>query len=297
MPEGDSIVRAARRLQVLSGQRICRSDLRIPSLATVDLRGATVLETVPRGKHLLMRFDTGVTLHSHLKMEGSWSVHPVGSRWRKPWHTARVVLRTTTTEAVGFSLLLDLVRTDAEDRLVGHLGPDLLGPDWDAGLALARLGAQPDRPLGEALLDQRLLAGIGNVFKSEVCFLAGVDPADPVGVVPDLPEVVAVAERLLEANRDRPFRVTTEDPRALRSRPGVRGRRDGGPGGAATTQGRRYWVYGHRGPCARCGTTVVRQDQGPPGQQRSTYWCPRCQPARRTGAGPTGAASGSPPPR
>ncbi|SDS38499.1 endonuclease-8 [Nocardioides scoriae] len=297
MPEGDSIVRAARKLQVLSGQQLVRSDLRIPSLATVDLRGATVLETVPRGKHLLVRLDTGLTLHSHLKMEGSWSVHPVGARWRKPWHTARVVLRTRGTEAVGFSLLLDLVRTEAEDRLVGHLGPDLLGPDWDAEAAVARLAARPDRPLGEALLDQRLLAGIGNVFKSEVCFAAGVDPADPVGVVPDLAAVVAVAKQQLEANRDRPFRVTTEDPVALRSRPGARGRRDGGPGGAATTQGRRYWVYGHRGPCARCGTTVRRSDQGPRGQERSTYWCPRCQPARRVDPGPVATGSASPPPR
>ena len=139
MPEGDTVYRAAQQLDAgLSGQVLTRSDFRIPSLATKDLSGATVTETVSRGKHLLTRFDNGVTLHTHLKMEGHWAVHPVGTRWRRPAHTARVVLRTTTTEAVGFSVVMDLVRTEKEDELVDHLGPDLLGPDWDADLALSQ---------------------------------------------------------------------------------------------------------------------------------------------------------------
>jgi len=258
VPEGDSVFRTARELdRGLSGQVLTKSDFRIPSLATADLTGATVIETVPRGKHLLTRFDNRLTLHTHLKMEGTWMVQPVGRRWRKPWHTARVVLRTATTEAVGFQVLVDLVRTEHEDRFVGHLGPDLLGPDWDAALAVANLRRKTGVPIGDALLDQRHLAGVGNVFKSEICFLAGVHPQTPVGLVPDLDDVVAISQRVLEENEDRPFRWTTGDRRP----------------------GNRYWVYGRKGPCVRCGAAIQKAELGPPGQQRPTYWCPRCQPA------------------
>lgn len=257
MPEGDTVYRAARQLdKALSGQVLESSDFRIPSLATSDLSGAVVTTTTSRGKHLLTRFDNGVTLRSHLKMDGSWSVHPRGTRWRKPWHTARVVLRTATTEAVGFQVVLDLVRTEKEDGLVGHLGPDLLGPDWDAEVALERLRADPSAPIGDALLEQRNLAGVGNVFKAELCFIARVDPLTPVGAVPDLPAVVAKAKQLLEVNKDRSTRITTGDRR----------------------RGYQLWVYGRRGPCLRCGTPVQKADQGPLGQERPTYWCPTCQP-------------------
>lgn len=257
MPEGDTVYRAARQLdKALSGQVLESSDFRIPSLATSDLSGAVVTTTTSRGKHLLTRFDNGVTLRSHLKMDGSWSVHPRGTRWRKPWHTARVVLRTATTEAVGFQVVLDLVRTEKEDDLVGHLGPDLLGPDWDAEVALERLRADPSAPIGDALLEQRNLAGVGNVFKAELCFIARVDPLTPVGAVPDLPAVVAKAKQLLEVNKDRSTRITTGDRR----------------------RGYQLWVYGRRGPCLRCGTPVQKADQGPLGQERPTYWCPTCQP-------------------
>ena len=260
MPEGDSVYRAAKKLhEGLSGQVLTRSDLRIPSLATKDVSGARVVETVPRGKHLMTRLDTGLTLHTHLKMDGTWTIGPVGSRWRKPGHTARVVLRTSTTEAVGFQVLVDLVRTEQETRFVGHLGPDLLGPDWDADLATANLRSVPRTTIGDALLDQRHLAGVGNVFKSEICFLAGVDPRIPVSDVADLPAVVAISKTQLEDNKDRPFRWTTGDRRA----------------------GNRYWVYGRKGSCVRCGTPVRKADLGPPGQQRPTYWCPTCQPAAR----------------
>ena len=257
MPEGDTIYQAAKRLhQALTGLVLTSSDFRVPSLATSDISGATVTGTASRGKHLLTRFDNGLTLRTHLKMDGTWQVHPLGSRWRRPGHTARVVLRTSTTEAVGFQVVLDLVRTSSEDDLVGHLGPDLLGPDWDIDVALARLRADPAVPLGEALLEQRNLAGIGNVFKAELCFLAGVDPLTPVAAVPDLPVVVAKAKLLLEANKDRPTRITTGDRR----------------------RGYQLWVYGRRGPCLRCGTPIRKADQGAPGQERVSYWCPTCQP-------------------
>jgi endonuclease-8 len=191
-------------------------------------------------------------------MEGHWAVHPLGTRWRRPAHTARVVLRTATTEAVGFQVVMDLARTEKEDDLVGHLGPDLLGPDWDADRALANLRAHPDVPIGDALLDQRNLAGVGNVFKSELCFLGGVDPRTPVGAVPDLAMVVEKSKLLLEANKDRVTRITTGDRR----------------------RGNQLWVYGRRGPCLRCGTRIAKADQGPLGQERPTYWCPSCQPLR-----------------
>jgi endonuclease-8 len=257
MPEGDTVYLAARKLDTgLSGQVLTASDFRIPSLATTDISGATVTGTISRGKHLLTRFDNGITLRTHLKMEGTWQVHPLGTRWRRPGHTARVILRTPSTEAVGFQVVLDLVRTTAEETLVGHLGPDLLGPDWDADAALERLMADPAVPIGDALLDQRNLAGVGNVYKSELCFIGGVDPRTPVGAVPDLPRLLAQAKRLLEANKDRHTRITTGDSR----------------------RGYQQWVYGRRGPCLRCGTRMAKADQGPVGQQRPTYWCPTCQP-------------------
>jgi endonuclease-8 len=257
VPEGDTVYLAAKKLdQGLTGQVVTASDFRIPSLATSDVSGATVVGTISRGKHLLTRFDTGITLRTHLKMEGHWSVHPKGSRWRRPAHTARVILRTATTEAVGFQVTLDLVRTEKEDDLVGHLGPDLLGPDWDADDALARLRADPAAPIGDALLAQRNLAGIGNVYKCELCFIGRVDPLTPVAAVPDLPRIVDQAKRLLEANKNRHTRITTGDSR----------------------RGYQQWVYGRRGPCLRCGTRIQKADQGPPGQQRPTYWCPTCQP-------------------
>lgn len=257
MPEGDTVYRAAKQLdQALTGQVLTSSDFRIPSLATSDLSGATVTGTTSRGKHLLTRFDNALTLRTHLKMEGTWHVHPVGARWRRPVHTARVILRTATTEAVGFQMTLDLVRTEKEDDLVGHLGPDLLGPDWDAEVALERLRADPAAPIGDALLDQRHLAGVGNVFKSELCFLGRVDPLTPVCAVPDLTALVAKAKQLLEVNKERSTRITTGDRR----------------------RGFQLWVYGRRGPCLRCGTRIARADLGPPGQERPTYWCPTCQP-------------------
>lgn len=257
MPEGDTVWQTAKRLRRLDGARLAEADFRVPDLATTDLSGRAVLTTVSRGKHLLTRFDDGLTLHTHLRMEGRWDVQPVETMWRRPAHTARVVLRTGSLEAVGFDVVVDLIPTDREDDLVGHLGPDLLGPDWDADEAVRRLSDRPDMSIGDALLDQRNLAGVGNVYKCELCFLIGADPRTPVSGVPDLPRLVDLAHRMLVVNRDRPIRVTTGD----------------------TRRGRTTWVYGRRGPCVRCGTPIVREDLGPPGQERPTWWCPRCQPS------------------
>lgn len=264
MPEGDTVWQTAQRLhQALAGPPLIRSDLRVPHLATADLTGRRVLEVVPRGKHLLTRVEGGLTLHSHLRMDGSWQVYGPDERWRGgPHHQIRAILANAAHTAVGYRLpVLELLRTGDEDRVVGHLGPDLLGPDWDPDEALRRLLADPSRPLGEALLDQRNLAGIGNVYKSELCFLLRVSPWLPIGEVASPERLVAHAKKLLEANRNRRARVTTAESR-----------RD-----------RRLWVYGRPGrPCLRCGTPVRAADQGRAGQERSTFWCPSCQ------AGPQG---------
>lgn len=182
MPEGDTVLQTATRLhEALAGQVLTRSDLRVPRFATADLSGRTVLDVTARGKHLLTRIEGGLTLHSHLRMDGAWRVYAPDERWRGgPGHQIRAILANAEHIAVGYRLpVLELLRTSEEDRVVGHLGPDLLGPDWDPGPALDRLLAAPERSLGEALLDQRNLAGIGNVYKCELCFLARVTPGSP----------------------------------------------------------------------------------------------------------------------
>src|SRR5919106_4267381 len=187
MPEGDTVWQAARRLHgALAGKVLTRSDLRVPRYATADLTGRRVLDVPPRGKHPLTRIEGGLTLHSHLRMDGSWKVYANHQRWTGgPTHQIRAILGTADRTAVGYRLpVLELLRTPDEHRVIGHLGPDLLGPDWDPERALANLLADPARSLGEALLDQRNLAGIGNVYKSELCFLLGVTPWLPVGDLP-----------------------------------------------------------------------------------------------------------------
>ncbi|MEU0116590.1 DNA-formamidopyrimidine glycosylase family protein [Streptomyces bobili] len=272
MPEGDTVWQAASRLhRALAGKVLTRSDLRVPKYATADLTGRTVLDVTPRGKHLLTRIEGGLTLHSHLRMDGAWKVFANGQRWSGgPAHQIRAILGTHDRTAVGYRLpVLELLRTPDERRVVGHLGPDLLGPDWDPGQALTNLLADPVRPLGEALLDQRNLAGIGNVYKSELCFLLGVTPWLPVGALPAdrAAKLAPLAKQLLEANRERPVRSTT-------------GRR-----------GQDLFAYGRAPrPCLRCGTPIRVADQGDGSRERPTYWCPACQ------AGPV-PAPGSPPTR
>ncbi|MET8683424.1 DNA-formamidopyrimidine glycosylase family protein [Streptomyces sp. NPDC004732] len=261
MPEGDTIHQAARRLHdALAGHTLTRSDLRVPKLATVDLTGRTVLDVTPRGKHLLTRIEGGLTLHSHLRMDGSWRLYAPGERWRGgPGHQIRAILGTAERTAVGYRLpVLELLRTANEDKAVGHLGPDLLGPDWDPERALGNVLSAPDRALGEALLDQRNLAGIGNIFKSELCFALGVTPWLPVGELTEetAARVPVLAKKFLEANRNRPNRTTTGLDRP----------------------GQRLYVYG-RAPrlCLRCGTPIRAAEQGDGSRSRPTYWCPTCQ--------------------
>ncbi|HUG51208.1 MAG TPA: DNA-formamidopyrimidine glycosylase family protein, partial [Terrimesophilobacter sp.] len=174
MPEGDNVYLTAKNLNtVLAGRVLVRCDIRVPAFATVDLTGERVDEVISRGKHLLTRIGDH-SIHTHLKMDGSWHIYRPGVRWRRPQWQARIVLANAEWETVGFQLgIVEVLPRAAEATVVGHLGPDLLGPDWDAGLALQRLLAAPDAPVGVALLDQSVMAGLGNVYRNELCFLRG----------------------------------------------------------------------------------------------------------------------------
>ena len=212
MPEGDTVWRSCQRLHaVLAGQELTRTEFRVPTLATTDLAGVGVREVVSRGKHQLFRFANDYTLHTHFRMEGTWRTFTRGRRWSggQPFQI-RVWLQTAGHDAVGYRLpVVELLPTADEDSVVGHLGPDLLGPDWDAAEALARIGREPDRTIGEALLDQRNLAGIGTFYRAEVLFLQGLHPRTPVAEVPDVPRLVHRARQLLLANRTRAEQSTT----------------------------------------------------------------------------------------
>lgn len=258
MPEGDTVYRSARALnEVLAGRVLDRCDLRVPAFATVDLSGERVESVVSVGKHLLHRIGE-FTIHSHLKMEGSWDIYRDGARWRSPAFQARAILGVPGVVTVGFRLgELEVVPREREDEIVGYLGPDLLGTNWDAALAAGNLAADSDRAIGLALLDQRVMAGLGNVYRNELCFLRGVLPTRPVGEIADLPGLVDLAHKLIATNRDRVERVTTGDLR----------------------RGRRTWVHGREHqPCLRCGTPVRLGLLGDTElTERQTFYCPVCQ--------------------
>jgi len=256
VPEGDTVYKSALlQNAALAGEVLTGFDLRVPKFATADLTDETVHEVVSRGKHLLHRIGD-FTLHTHLKMEGAWRTYAPHEKWRQPGFQARVVLMTANVVSVGFELgITELLKREDEESVVGHLGPDLLGPDWDAAVAVERLAAAPDEPIFVAALDQRNLAGIGNVYANELCFLRGVLPTRPVSTV-DLPPFVDLAGRMLQANKDRWVRSTTGDLRP----------------------GQTSWVYGRRGrPCRRCGTRLLGGELGRDMQERTVTWCPNCQ--------------------
>jgi endonuclease VIII len=245
--------------EVLAGRMLTRSEFRVPSLATTDLTGVGVREVISRGKHQLFRFSNDFTLHTHFKMDGAWKIYPRGRRWSAgPTFEVRAVLATSDHDAVGYRLpIVELIPTASEGTVVGHLGPDLLGPDWDPGEAVRRLTTQPDRSIAEALLDQRNLAGLGTFYRAELLFLQGVYPRTPVGRVKNLRRVVERGQQLLQANRWRAEQSTTGDLRL----------------------GRRAYVYQRAAqPCRRCGTLILFEELGPAGEERHSYWCPNCQP-------------------
>lgn len=267
MPEGDTVHRTARRLHAaLAGHEVTRFEIRVPGSATADLRGQVVHEVVARGKHLLHRIGDH-TLHSHLKMEGEWHAYRVtpdgtgapqtGERWRKPAFKARAIVGGGAWVTVGFELgMVELLPTRDEPRVVGHLGPDPLGADWDLAEASARVAADR-RPIHVALQDQRSVAGFGNEYASELLFLRGIHPERPATEV-DVPALLELGARTIRRNVELPVRVFTGNSR----------------------RGQERWVYGreHR-PCRRCGAPILRGALGAsPTSERVVYWCPRCQP-------------------
>ena len=266
MPEGDTIYRTATVLrEALLGGRITAARAqarpgmrRVPDLSR--LVGTEVTSVESRGKHLLIGFSNGMTLRSHMRMTGSWHRYRPGEPWRRPASRASAVLETERSVAVAFDAPVVELLTDADrrrSRSLTELGPDLLGLDFDADEALRRLRERNDAELGNALLDQRAVAGVGNVVKSETAFVERLDPWAPVRAYDDdaLRAALATARRLLQANTGGGARVTTGNPR----------------------RGQQLWVYGRAGrPCRRCGTIIRSARQGE--LARPTYWCPTCQP-------------------
>ena len=273
MPEGDSVLQLSNRLQFMEGRRVTHSSLRVPRYATVRFDGLVCEEVWPYGKHLFMDFGGELILHTHLKMEGTWAIHYAGDRWRKPGHSARVVLQMENTprdiELVGHWLgLVEVFPAREFEQRMAHLGPDILAPEWlDGGFeeAVRRIESRPERSIGAALLDQRNVAGLGNEYRAEICFLAGVHPATPVALV-DVPQILTISRRLIWANRDSPVRVTTGVKRA----------------------GETTYVFGrNRQRCRRCGTLIEKSTLGgvdaggDEGElERVIWWCPHCQPRR-----------------
>jgi len=259
MPEGDTIYRTAGRLRsALGGKPIDAAESRLPRLDAGALGGRRVTSVEARGKHLLIHLDDGGAIHSHLGMTGAWHVYRAGEPWRKPRHRAQLVLQCGDCTAVCFTP--KTLERLSPDRLRRHdalrqLGPDLLGRSFDAAEVVRRFRLHNATPIGEAVLNQSIASGVGNVYKSEVLFLTRTDPFVPVGDLTDdqIADVVDRARRLMARNLD---------GFARRTRFG----RDGG----------RLWVYGRSGkPCYVCGTPIRIRRQGDQG--RTTYWCPECQ--------------------
>ena len=263
MPEGDSVWKLARRLDpALVGQRLTVGRLNVPRHATADLAGRVVLENATHGKHLLTRLSEGLTLHTHLRMDGSWTVTGPGKALpRRLMPDVRVQLGTEAGHtAYGISLpVVDLVETAEEGAVVGHLGPDPLHDGFEVEVAAARLRAEPEVRVVSALLDQRKVAGFGNLWANELCFLRGVSPWTPVGDV-DAEALVRLGARALRrsATVQGAYQVTTGN----------------------TRRGESHYVSGrNRRPCLRCGTTIrqVKELPNDPAN-RVTWWCPLCQP-------------------
>ncbi len=262
MPEGDTLKKAAALLAVMTGQRVTGFASPLPALARNDALGATISSVEARGKNLLIWFDATRALYTHLRMEGSWHRYLPGTPWRRPARQARVILTTEAWVAVCFNAPVVEWLTAwqvTHHPMLANLGPDLLGDPTDLETTIEqcinRLRIAPERPLGEALLDQRLIAGLGNVYKSELLFIERLDPFQPVANYDDttLHHLLTVAHKWM--------------------------RRNLGPGPRQTRWGagrERTWVYGRSGElCAVCNTTLQMRRQGQLG--RSTYYCPVCQ--------------------
>lgn len=276
MPEGDSVYQLSRRLQFMKDRQVMHTSVRVPRYALANFDGDIVRRVWPYGKHLFMLIGEQV-LHTHLKMEGTWSMHLAGDRWTKPAYTARVVLELDgapqyerNIEVVGHTLGFVRVFHESEYQdQIDHLGPDVYGPNWLTDghrEAKRRMLLRPDRAIGAALLDQKILAGVGNEYRAEICFLAGIHPTTKVGDV-EIDRVLDITYRLMEANKLSPIRVSTGVKRA----------------------GETSYVFGrNHKPCRRCGTQIKKASLGgvdaggDEGElERIIWWCPNCQPLGR----------------
>ena len=261
MPEGDTVYRTAARLdQALAGAPLTTTDLRWPELSTLDFRGVMTTEVVSRGKNILQRLANGVTIHSHLRMEGQWRVDATNRLTPRTLANPqiRAVVGTAEWTAIGKRLGdLHVVMTDDESSLVGHLGPDVLGTDWDPVEATLRLHQSPTT-IGAALLDQRNLAGVGTLYAAETLFLERLNPWTPAQDVDEatLAAVVDRAHTLLDVGRRHAIQTTTGSQR----------------------WGETAWVHARSGkPCRRCGETLRVAMVGAAPRERTMFYCPRCQ--------------------
>jgi endonuclease-8 len=263
MPEGDTIHRTARTLRAALVDKTVLA-ARSNKLAAGTLIGRSVRAVEAHGKHLLIYFDDGRALHSHMRMTGSWHLYRPGERFRRSEGAARIVLEVSAGEATEFvavcfsAPVVELVhaRKDGGAEAVDHLGPDVLSADFDETRACALLRIDGARPIGDAIMDQTRIAGVGNIYKSETLFVTRVDPRTPVAEIddPTLFAIVSAARRLMSSNMRGPTRTTT----------------------SRTDSAQRFWVYRRAGrPCLRCGTTILVIKQGD--LARTTYFCPSCQ--------------------
>jgi endonuclease VIII len=274
MPEGDSIFRAARTLnRALAGQTVTRFETGLAELSQIDrdepIAGRAVERVHAAGKHLLFTLSGNLTLRTHMRMNGSWHIYRRGETWQLPRRAMRIVIETADWVAVALNVYdAEFVPAAklARHQQVATLGPDLLG-DFDIDRALARVCLTGATPIRDVLLNQRVIAGIGNVYKSEILFLCSIHPDTPADAVSDdeWRSLMALAQKLLKAN------VADSSGARIVTYSGLR-RTTG-----RINQSDRLWVYGRRGqPCRKCGTPIASRKDGD--DARVTYWCPRCQP-------------------
>ena len=277
MPEGDTIFRAARTLHTaLAGHVITRFETGLAPLAQIDrdtpITGRTVEQVEAAGKHLLMTLSGGLILRTHMRMNGSWHIYRPGEKWQMTPRAMRILIATSDWVAVAFNVYVaEFVRSDQIERHrpVATLGPDLLA-DFDMEDAVARVRQQGARPIHEVLLDQRVMAGIGNVYKSEILFLSRIHPETPANELAehDWVALMQLARKLLQANVAETSGPGIETYRGLRRTTGRINPED------------RLWVYSRGGrPCRKCHTPIASRKDGE--SARVTYWCPTCQPAIR----------------
>jgi endonuclease-8 len=273
MPEGDTIYRAAATMhRVLAGRQVERFESVFPALSRVDedhpITGRTIQSVSARGKHLLVEFSGDLILRTHMRMNGSWHLYRPDDRWQRPLRDMRIVVATANAVAVGFNIpVAEFIprRQMARSGVLQALGPDLLGDSFDRAEAVTRIRAHASEPIGDVLLNQRVVAGIGNVFKSEILFMAGVAPSRSVATLSDaeLDTILDISLKQLRAN-------VADRARTLAP---TSGRRTTG----SLHPSKGLWVYGRNNqPCRKCGAPIRVSKAAP--DARLTYWCPNCQP-------------------